>query len=457
MGKFDLIIIGFGKAGKTLAADMATNGYKVALIEKSNKMYGGTCINLGCIPTKSLVNSAKFSKLSNLNSFEEKAHLYKLAIEEKNRVVTDLRKKNFDKLNNNPNVTIYNGEASFVSKTKVKVKLQDDEIILEGDKIFINTGSTAILPKIEGIENNKNVYISETILDLDELPKEFCIIGGGYIGLEFASMYSNFGSRVTVFQDGTQFLPREDNDIADEILKVLKAKGIEFKLGVQIKSIKESEDGKSSIISYINSDGKVEAQAANAILLATGRKANIQNLNPLVAGIEITERGAIKVNEYLKTNLDNVWAMGDVAGGLQFTYVSLDDYRIVKSQLLSDGKRTTCDRIVPYSVFIDPCFSRVGLNEKEAKEKGYNIKVAKLSVQAIPKAQVLKETQGILKTIVNTENNQILGAMLFCAESYEMINIVKLVIDSKLPYTVLRDQIFTHPTMSESLNDLYNF
>lgn len=457
MGKFDLIVIGFGKAGKTLAADMATNGYKVALIEKSNKMYGGTCINVGCIPTKSLVNSSKFSKLSNLNSFEEKAHLYKLAIEEKNRLITDLRKKNFDKLNNNPNVTIYNGEASFVSKTKVKVKLQDDEIILEGDKIFINTGSTAILPKIEGIENNKNVYISETILDLDELPKEFCIIGGGYIGLEFASMYSNFGSRVTVFQDGTQFLPREDNDIADEILKVLKAKGIEFKLGVQIKSIKESEDGKSSIISYINSDGKVEAQAANAILLATGRKANIQNLNPLVAGIEITERGVIKVNEYLKTNLDNVWAMGDVAGGLQFTYVSLDDYRIVKSQLLSDGKRTTCDRIVPYSVFIDPCFSRVGLNEKEAKEKGYNIKVAKLSVQAIPKAQILKETQGILKTIVNKENNQILGAMLFCAESYEMINIVKLVIDSKLPYTVLRDQIFTHPTMSESLNDLYNF
>lgn len=453
MDKFDSIIIGFGKGGKTLAAELASKGEKVAMIEKSSKMYGGTCINVGCIPTKSLVNSAKESKLLNFENFNEKSQQYKLAIEEKNRVVSMLRKKNFDKLNNNDNVTVYNGEASFVSQYEVKVKLENDEIVLGGNKIFINTGSTAILPKIDGIENNKYVYTSETMLDLDTLPKKLAIIGGGYIGLEFASMYSNFGSEVTVFQDGDKFIPREDDDIAQEILNVLTEKGINFKFGVQIKSI--VDNNKDALISYMK-NGKSENFSADAVLIATGRRANTDSLNLDLAQIEMTPRKAVKVNEYLQTNVPNIWAMGDVAGGLQFTYVSLDDYRVVSSQLSDKKDARTTDRIVPYSVFIDPSFSRVGLNEREALEQGYDIKIAKLQAAAIPKAQVLKETKGLLKAIIDKKTNQILGAMLFCAESYEMINIVKLAIDAKLPYTTLRDQIFTHPTMSEALNDLFS-
>lgn len=292
------------------------------------------------------------------------------------------------------------------------------------------------------------------MLDVTQLPARLSIIGGGYIGLEFASIYANFGSKVTVFQDTTNFLPNEDDELAAEVKQVLMDKGIEFKLGAITESI--SDNGNESILHYKDvQSGEKLTHPADAILLATGRKPNTKELNLAAAGIKITPKGAVKVDELLRTNIPNIWAMGDVVGGLQFTYVSLDDYRIVREQLFGDGKRSNQKRNIPYSVFIDPAFSRVGLSEREAREQGYEVKVAKLPVASIPKAHVIQEPKGMLKTVIDGKTDQILGVTLFCPESYEMINIVKLAMDAGLPYTFLKNQMFTHPTFSEALNDLF--
>lgn len=452
MKHYDAIIIGFGKGGKTLAGKLAGIGKTVAIIEKSDQMYGGTCINVGCIPSKSLVRNSSIASAHGALSFEQKVRWYQKAVEEKNALTGMLRNKNYHKLADLELVEVYNGEASFVSNTEVSVKMKGSTVSLTGDQIFINTGSEAYIPAIEGIEDNPYVYTSETLMDLTKLPKHLVIVGGGYIGLEFASMYSGFGSEVTVIQDSPEFIAREDRDLAAEIKKVLEEKGIRFLLGADTKSIRK-ENGHADVL--VIKEGEEIHLKAEAVLLATGRRANTKNLHVEAAGVELTKRGEIKVDENLKTTAPNIWAMGDVKGGLQFTYVSFDDFRIVWSQL-SGGNRTAKMRTnVPYSVFISPSFSRVGLNEKEAKEAGYTIKTAVMPASAIPKAQVLASPNGMLKAIVDADTNKILGAMLFCEESYEMINIIKLAMDMNADYTVLRDQIFTHPTMSEALNDLF--
>ena len=452
MKHYDAVISGFGKGGKTLAGSLAGMGKKVAMIEKSDKMYGGTCINVGCIPTKSLVNSAKASVIQKPGSYDEKNRLYWEAVEEKRRLTGMLRKKNFDKLNDLDNVTVYNGLGSFVSANRVKIETAEETFEVEGDQIFINTGSVSVIPPIKGIEGNPYVYTSDSLMELDVLPKRLAIIGGGYIGLEYASMYTDFGAEVTVYQIEDKLIPREDRDIAEAIQKAFEDKGVRFEMNVQTEEIENAGD--EAVVHY-KKDGTALSASADAVLIATGRKPNTDGLNLEAAGVEKTPRGAVKVDEKLRTSAPNIWAMGDVAGGLQFTYVSLDDFRIVKDQLAGSGKRASNDRTVPYSVFIDPPFSRVGLNEEEAAAQGYHVKIAKRPAAAIPKAQVLRKPVGLLKAVIDADTNKILGAMLFCEESYEMINIVKLAMDAGLDYTVLRDQILTHPTMSEALNDLF--
>lgn len=454
MKNYDAIIIGFGKAGKTLAADLANHGKKVALIEQSRNMYGGTCINVGCIPTKSLVNSSKISQYKQFDNFEEQSQFYEQAIGEKDKLTDKLRNNNFDKLNDHPNVVIYTGKASFASNYEIQVEMEQETLHLFGTQIFINTGSKSVIPDIKGIEGNKRVFLSDSMLNLTKLPARLSIIGGGYIGLEYASIYANFGSKVTIFQDTAEFLPHEDDELAAEVKQVLTDKGIEFRLRAITESIIDT--GKEAVLHYKDAQsGESLNHLADAILLATGRIPNTEGLNLAAAKIKLTPKGAVQVDELLRTNIPNIWAMGDVVGGLQFTYVSLDDYRIVREQLIGKGKRTTQKRNIPYSVFIDPAFSRVGLSEKAAREQGYDVKVAKLPVSAIPKAQVIQEPKGMLKAIVDEKTDKILGVALFCPESYEMINIVKLAMDAGLPYTFLKDQIFTHPTFSEALNDLF--
>ncbi len=452
MKKYDAIMIGFGKGAKTLAGKLAAGGSKVAMTEKDAGMYGGTCINVGCIPSKSLVRSSGLSALDAEAPFEEKAEKYRLAIEEKRRVTGMLRGKNYSKLADHPNIDVILGKASFVSNTVVQIETESETFEIEGEKIFINTGGTPVIPAIEGLSGNPYVYTSAALMDLDQLPQHLVIIGGGYIGLEFASMYAGFGAKVSVVQDGDTFIPREDRDIAEAIKGALEEKGVSFYLGAKTEKV---EAGEGRAVVRLNWQGSDTALEAEAVLVATGRKANTAELQANQAGVELDKRGAVIVDENLKTTAENIWAMGDAKGGLQFTYVSLDDFRIIWSQMNGGQYSQAARKNVPYSVFITPSFSRVGLNEEEARKAGYNVKIAKLPAAAIPKAQVLKSPVGLLKAVIDADTDRILGAMLFCEESYEMINTVKLAMDLGADYHVLKNQIFTHPTMSEALNDLF--
>ena len=452
MNQYDAVIIGFGKGGKTMAGALGAAGKKVALIERSSMMYGGTCINVGCIPTKSLVYRAglAFAKGGEQN---HKADAYREAMAQKDALTARLRKKNYDKLDSSPNITVMDGTASFVSPHVVEVVNGEERFRVEGELIFINTGSSAFVPPIEGLKDNPYVYTSEGLLNRRELPEKLVIIGGGYIGVEFSSIYASFGSKVTILQDGDIFLPREDEEIAGAVRESLESRGIRVMTGVKVKAL-EQAGGKALVA--VDNGKEVQKLEAEAVLVATGRRPNTAGLNLEAAGVEIGPRGGIVTDDSLTTTAPHIYAMGDVRGGLQFTYISLDDFRIVKSKVLGDGSYTLKERgAVPYSVFLIPPFSRVGLSEKEAVEKGYKVKVARLAAAAIPKAQVLEQPSGLLKAVIDEETGLILGAHLFCQESYEMINMIKLAMDAKVPYQVLRDTIYTHPTMSEAFNDLF--
>ena len=453
MKKYDAVIIGFGKGGKTLAGFLAGKGQNVALIEKSDKMYGGTCINVGCIPSKKLVNSTKVLKNKGLDNVEAKEKFYAESIDNKNALIGALRGKNYEMLASKDTVTVYDGTGSFVSKNVVNVENNGENIQIEGEKIFINTGAATIIPNIKGLKESNYVYTSTSIMELKELPKKLTIIGAGYIGLEFASMYSEFGSEVTVIDMGDRLMPREDEEIAERVKAILEAKGIKFLLKSKIEEISDRNDKGYVKISGENGESEVES---DAILVAIGRKPNTEGLNLEAAGVKTDERGAVAVDETLKTTADNIWAMGDVKGGLQFTYISLDDFRIIRDNVYGNGSRTINDRnVIPYSVFINPPLSRVGMTEKEAVEKGYEVKTGRLEAMAIPKGKIEGVTDGLLKTVVDAKTDKILGCTLLCNTSHEMINVVAAAIKAEQKYTFLKDMIFTHPTMSEALNDLF--
>lgn len=450
MKKYDILIIGFGKGGKTLASEFAKNGKTVAVIEKSPTMYGGTCINIACIPTKSLVHSAEKRKYVNTS----KEEFYTNSIHQKDELTGFLRNKNFHMLDDQEKITVITGEATFISNDKVNVKTAEDQLEVRADHFFINTGSTPITPSIEGLKDAEFVYNSTTLQERKELPEKLIIIGGGYIGLEFASMYANFGSEVTVMDGNENFLPNEDQDIADEVKKVLEEKNITIEVNSKVDTVKNQEGG--VVVTYKKGNSIKEVRG-NAVLLATGRKPNTEGLGLENTSVEVNDRGALVVDDFLKTTANNIWAIGDVNGGPQFTYISLDDFRIVKDQLFGDSSYTKKERTnIPYSVFIDPVLSHVGLNEKRAKEKGVEYQVVTMPAAGIPRARIVEQTEGYLKALVDPKTKEILGCTLFCAESSEVINVVRVAMEAKLPYTFLRDTIFTHPTMSESLNDLFS-
>lgn len=451
MKKYDHIIIGFGKGGKTVANAFASHGQKVALIERSDQMFGGTCINVACIPTKALEFQARLSKEYG-GDFSEKSRRYQDAVSKKRQLTAALREKNYKKAVT-AGVDVIVGEASFADDHRITVKLADGTSEeLWGTQFYINTGARPFIPPIAGLKESAFAYTSETLMELEKLPKQLVIIGGGYIGLEFASYYTNFGSQVTILQDSADFIPREDAEIAQSVLDSFEKRGIRVMRQVQILSVSDQKD--HAVLSFKDAQGQ-HALDAQAVLVATGRRPNLEGLQPERAGITLTERGAIATDDTLRTSVPHIWALGDVVGGLQFTYISLDDSRIVKSQILGDKSRTTKNRgEVPYSVFMDPPLSRVGMTEQQALDKGYHCKIARLAAAAIPKAHIIRQTTGLLKLIIDGDTNLILGAHLFCAESHEMINLIKMAMDAKLPYTVLRDSIYTHPTMSEAFNDL---
>lgn len=455
INKFDAIIIGFGKAGKTLAVDLANRGQKIALIEKSQEMYGGTCINQACIPTKILENKSSIIRNQNLDNFNEKEIKYEESINQKEELISKLRMANYNKLNSNENITILTGQGSFINENTIEVNTIEDEVlILEGEKIFINTGSKPNIPDIKGIENSNIVYTNETLMKLNKLPSKITIIGAGYIGLEFAGIYASFGSEVTVVNTHRTILPKEDNDDAQEVVNILKKRNVKFLNDVSIIEIKE-ENQLAKLIYKQNGEDEERGLSSDIVLVATGRKANIDNLNLHNANVELDSRGFIKVNEKLETTTKNIWALGDVNGGPQFTYISLDDYRIIRNHLFEDKTRKTSDRKnVPSSLFLDPAFSKVGLNIKEAKANGYNIIVAKMATEAIPRAKQIGKTDGFIKIVIDKDSEKILGATMICEDSNEIIHLIQLAIDMEVKYTYLRDRVYAHPTMTEALNDV---
>ena len=454
MPQYDAIIIGFGKAGKTLAGFLAGKGQNVALIEESDKMYGGTCINVGCIPSKSLVNSVERLENKDLSTFTERKDYYEKSVDKKEALITALRGKNYEMLASKENIDIYNGKGSFVSNKIVNIEKNGENIQIEGEKIFINTGSKTIIPNIKGLKESKNILTSKSLMELKELPRKLIIIGAGYIGLEFASTYAGFGSEVVIIDASDDILKREEKEAADRVKKILEAKGVTFYLNSKVEEI--FDDKNDSSIAISNGNGEIIQFNGDKILVAIGRKANTQGLELEKAGVQVDERGNIIVNEKLETTAPNIWALGDVKGGLQFTYISLDDFRIIRDNVYGNGNRSLNDRnVVPYTTFLSTPLSRVGLSEKQAIEKGFDIKVGKIEAMAIPKGKIEGKSEGFLKVVVDAKTDKILGATLLCNTSHEMINIIALAMKGNLPYQIIRDMIFTHPTMSESLNDLF--
>ena len=433
---YDLIVIGFGKAGKTLAAKMATQGKKVALIERSKAMYGGTCINIACIPTKTLLVAA------------EKGLAFDQVMAEKNAVTSRLNSKNYAGVSG-AGVDIIDAEAHFLSNKVIEIVAGDEKKELTAETIVINTGAVSNVLPIPGLTETKNVYDSTGIQNLKELPKRLGVLGGGNIGLEFAGLYNKLGSQVTVLDAAPVFLPRVEPSIAALAKQYMKEDGIQLLQNVRTTQVKN--DGDEVVV--VTEDGEFHF---DALLYATGRKPNVEPLHLENTDIELTERGAIKVDKHLETSVPGVFAVGDVNGGLQFTYISLDDFRILYSYLAGDGSYTLEDRKnVPTSMFITPPLAQIGLTEKEAQEQGLPIAVKEIPVAAMPRGHVNADLRGAFKAVVNTETKEIVGATIFSAGAQEIINILTVAMDNKIPYTYFSKQIFTHPTLAENLNDLF--
>ena len=439
--KFDKVIIGFGKAGKTLAVLAANKGEKIALVEKSSKMYGGTCINIACIPTKTLAVAAS----ENL-TFEE-------AISRKGDVVKRLNSKNYHMLADNDSITVFDGFGSFLDESTVLVELNGEKLELSADKIIINTGAESFIPKIEGIEEglqNSKIFTSTELLDNQEKIDNLAIIGGGFIGLEFASTFAKLGTKVTIFEKFDKILANEDDSMRKAIYDFLVSQGVNFEFNANIEAFENAENG-----ILVKNNG--ENFAFDKVLVSVGRKPATSKLNLEKAGIKTLENGGIWTDEKLQTSNPKVWAVGDVRGKEQFTYTSLDDFRILRSQFYGNGEYSLNSRKnLPNSVFLQVPFSKAGLTEKQALAEGFEIKVKEIPAAAVPKLQLEFKTTGLLRAVVDAQTNKILGAALFCYNSPEVINIIKTAIDANLDYTILRDQIFTHPTVAESLNDLFN-
>lgn len=442
MEKFKNVVIGFGKAGKTLAKFLAQHDEEVLLIERSDQMYGGTCINVGCLPSKNMIINGQ-------------RHLeFADAVAKRGTMTKQLRNKNYHMVADEPLATVWNGQASFVSNHELKVAMADGTVRqVAAERIFINTGATPVWPKVPGLTPSERIVSSKEAMELAKKPARLAIIGGGYIGLEFAEMFNSFGSEVTILDHHAQLLGREDADIAAEVTNDLVSLGIKIELNAELTSA--ADDGQQVLLTY-HQNGQKRQTEFDAVLVAAGRRPNIDGLGLENTDIALTERNAIQVDDRLRTTGPDVWALGDVNGGPMFTYISLDDFRIVKDQLFGQGKRTTADRnVVPTASFLTPPLANVGINERQAHAVGKDYLVFKLPVKAIPKARVLEDQRGVYKAIVERDTHRILGATLYAAEAHETINLIALAMKADLPYETLRDMIFTHPTMSEALNDLF--
>lgn len=445
MTKYDVIVIGTGQAGPSMATRLAGAGMKTAIIERDK--FGGTCVNNGCIPTKTMVASARAAHTA------RRAADYGVIID--GVISVDMKKVKARKdavsgksnkgveswLKGTENLTVYQGSAQFESAHTVRV----GEELLEADKIFINVGGQAFVPPFDGLKNI-DYLTNENIMDIDFLPKHLVIIGGSYIGLEFAQMYRRFGSKVTVIEKSSAIIQREDKDVSDTIKKVLENEGINFRLNAEC--ISPEKQGDEIVIKLDCSTGSNEVKGSH-LLLAVGRTPNTKDLGLDKAGIDIDEQGYIKVDDQLQTNVTGIWALGDCNGQGAFTHTSYNDYEIVAANLLDNDPRRVSDRIITYGLFVDPPLGRVGMTERQARESGRNVLVAKRSMERIGRAVEKGETGGFMKVLVDADSKKILGAAIIGLNGDEVVHSITDVMYADAPYTVIQRAVHIHPTVSE--------
>ncbi|MEZ0356359.1 FAD-dependent oxidoreductase [Mycobacterium sp. SA01] len=452
----ELLVIGFGKGGKTLAAMMASRGQRVVLAEESPLMYGGTCINTGCVPTKSMVFQGERSA-----SGVAGAAVYAQAVATTERLTAGLRSANIAAFDPIATATVLIGTARFVDEHRVAVSTEHGVVTVDARTVVIGTGSVPVIPNVPGLRQCPVAVTSAQLLRLASRPDRLLILGGGYIGLEFASIYASYGTSVTVLEHRPTVLASEDDDIATEVRELLQERGVTVLTGANVtgvQTIQRTGLPPLARVEYI-AEGAMHAIDADTVLIAAGRAPNTTDLGLQRAGVEVDSSGAIVVDEYLRTTRPHIYAVGDVNGGPQFTYISLDDYRIVLDQLQgASAPRRATDRVaVPSCLFLTPPLARVGLTERQARAGGRDVLTAVspvVKLATVARARIVGRTDGMMKVVVDARTDEILGAALLCHDAQEIINIVALAMRHGITATALRDEIYTHPSMAECFNQL---
>ncbi len=456
---YDAIVIGAGQAGTPLCTALAEAGIRTALIERAH--VGGTCVNEGCTPTKTMVASGRLAYLARRGA-DYGVHTGNVTIDmervrqRKRDIVDKFRDGSQAFIEKTSNLELIFGEASFADARSVHVRLKDgSQRTLIADKVFINAGCRAGVPGIDGLKDVP--YLDSTsIMELDVVPEHLVVIGGGYVGLEFGQLFRRLGSRVTILQQGPALLSREDADVAAEVLNILRQDGIEVELSAKVKRV--ASDGAQvsvSVATAENPSGELKTISGSHVLVATGRVSNSNTLNLAAAGIAADKRGFIQVNAKLETNVAGIYALGDIKGGPAFTHISYDDFRIIRTNIIEKGSASTEGRLVPYTVFIDPQLGRVGITEAEARAQNRNIRVAKMPMSRVARAQEVDESRGFMKAIVDAYTGEILGAAVLGLDGGEIMSMIQLAMMGKLHYKALYNAVFSHPNLSESLNNLF--
>jgi pyruvate/2-oxoglutarate dehydrogenase complex dihydrolipoamide dehydrogenase (E3) component len=454
--EYDLVILGGGTGGTVAAWSFAGQGQRVAVIE--NKYVGGSCPNIACLPTKNIIHSAKvasyFRRSAEFGIAKRDFAVDMRAVRErKQKMVSgwnDAYLGNYKKTG----AEFIFGPGSFIEPKTVEVTLPHGRTRrLRGAKVVINTGTRAVLDPIPGLVDAKPLTHVE-VLELDQLPEHLLVIGGGYVGLELSQAMRRFGSRVTLIDRNNQLMHREDADVAEELQSVFDGEGIDVVLNARIRRISGKSGQSVRILLEKNESSAIKAAEGSHLLVAAGRAPNTAGIGLELAGVELTDGGYIKVNERLETTASGVWAIGEVAGSPQFTHVSFDDFRVVHDSL-TGGKRVTTGRQVPFCLFTDPEFARVGLSEKEANAQGIPYRLFKIPMEAVMRATTLSETRGFLKALVAVNSDRILGFTAVGTGAAEILTSVQIVMTAGLPYTALRDAILTHPTLVEGLIPLF--
>ena len=453
--EFDAIVIGAGQAGTPLSQALAGAGMQTALVEREH--VGGTCVNEGCTPTKTMVASARVAYLARRGA-DYGVRTGPITIEQtkvrerKRNIVDSFRNGSQGRIEKTKNLELIFGEAEFSGAHTVKVRKKDgQELEISGKQIFINAGCRPSVPKLEGLSAVPFLN-STSIMELDAVPEHLLVLGGGYIGLEFGQMFRRFGSKVTVVQSGGQLLGREDADVAEAVLEILREDGVQVLLNAKAK---RASGVAGNLTLTVDHDGKTEELRGSHLLVATGRVPNTDSLNLGAAGITTDARGFIRASDRLQTNVAGIYALGDIKGGPAFTHISYDDFRIIRSNVIEKGNATIAGRLVPYTVFIDPQLGRVGITESEAKEEGRKVRVAKMPMNYVARALEMDESRGFMKAIVDGNSDEILGAAVLGIEGGEIMAQLQIAMMGKLPYTALRDGVFAHPTLAESVNNLF--